>query len=55
MVLGHWLIAITGWEDGAFVSANLLEEERGLQLLTWVFQVMPVFFIVGVLQRWASS
>jgi len=54
VVLGHWLIAIIGWEDGAFVSANLLEKERGLQLLTWVFQVMLVFFIVGGFSNAAS-
>lgn len=47
VVLGHWLIAVLGYRDGAFTGENLLEIEPGLQILTWIFQVMPLFFIVG--------
>lgn len=43
VVAGHWLMAaVTG--DGV---GNLLAVVPELQLLTWVFQVMPVFFFVG--------
>ncbi|MEU5810864.1 acyltransferase [Streptomyces sp. NPDC047718] len=43
VVLGHWLMAaVTG--DGI---GNLLALVPGLQALTWVLQVMPVFFFVG--------
>jgi fucose 4-O-acetylase-like acetyltransferase len=47
VVLGHWLLAVLGYRDGAFTGQNLLEVDPGLQILTWVFQVMPLFFIVG--------
>ena len=47
VVLGHWLMAVLGYEDGAFTGSNLLELDADLQILTWVFQVMPLFFIVG--------
>lgn len=43
VVGGHWLMAaVTG--DGV---GNLLAVVPGLQPLTWVLQVMPVFFFVG--------
>ncbi|MDH2389139.1 acyltransferase [Streptomyces sp. HNM0663] len=43
VVLGHWLMAaVTG--DGV---GNLLAVVPGLQPLTWVLQIMPVFFFVG--------
>lgn len=47
VVLGHWLMAVIAWEGGRIVGGHLLAEAPRLQLLTWVFQVMPVFFIVG--------
>ncbi|MEU4063718.1 acyltransferase [Streptomyces wedmorensis] len=44
VVLGHWLMAaVTG--DGQV--GNLLAVVPELQVVTWVFQVMPVFFFVG--------
>lgn len=54
VVLGHWLMAVLGWEDGKFVGANLLELAPVAQLLTWALQVMPVFFIVGGFTNAAS-
>lgn len=47
VVLGHWLMAVLGWRNGRFAGENLLELDPGLQILTWIFQVMPIFFIVG--------
>ncbi|MFJ6935614.1 acyltransferase family protein [Streptomyces sp. NPDC101132] len=43
VVSGHWLMAAVT-PDGI---GNLLAVVPGLQVLTWVFQVMPVFFFVG--------
>ncbi|MER7758603.1 acyltransferase family protein [Streptomyces sp. NPDC097619] len=43
VVLGHWLMAVVT-ADGV---GNLLAEVPRLQPLTWLFQVMPVFFYVG--------
>lgn len=43
VVCGHWLMAAVS-SDG---MGNLLAVVPGLQVLTWVLQVMPVFFFVG--------
>ncbi|WP_328972091.1 acyltransferase family protein [Streptomyces sp. NBC_00239] len=43
VVLGHWLMAAVT-DDG---MGNLLAVVPRLQVLTWVLQVMPVFFFVG--------
>jgi peptidoglycan/LPS O-acetylase OafA/YrhL len=47
VVLGHWLIAVLGFREGEFVGENLLEIFPDVQIATWVFQVMPIFFLVG--------
>jgi peptidoglycan/LPS O-acetylase OafA/YrhL len=47
VVTGHWLVAAPWIQDGAFVAGDLLEMRPGTQWLTWLFQVMPIFFIVG--------
>jgi fucose 4-O-acetylase-like acetyltransferase len=47
VVLGHWLIAVVTWKDGSIEGENALELIRGTWILTWVLQVMPVFFFVG--------
>ncbi|NJQ08580.1 acyltransferase family protein [Streptomyces lonarensis] len=48
VVVGHWtMAAVTVGADGALVIGNLLAEVPALQVLTWLFQVMPVFFLVG--------
>ncbi|WP_395361027.1 acyltransferase [Streptomyces sp. YH02] len=44
VVLGHWLMAAVT-ADGQV--GNLLAIVPGLQVVTWLFQVMPVFFFVG--------
>jgi fucose 4-O-acetylase-like acetyltransferase len=58
VVIGHWLLAVLGFRDGEFVGENLLELEPDLQIATWVFQVMPIFFLVGGYTNalsWASA
>ena len=58
VVLGHWTMAVLGYTDGAFTGKNLFEIEPNLQIVTWVFQVMPLFFIVGGFTNgtsWISS
>lgn len=47
VMLGHWSMAVVGYRDGAWELGNLLTYFDGAWLLTWVFQVMPVFFFVG--------
>lgn len=47
VVFGHWLIAAVTWRDGVIDGRNALEVIRGTWALTWVLQVMPLFFFVG--------
>jgi len=47
VVLGHWIIAAPGFTDGVRSMDHLLEIQPWSRWLTWVFQVMPVFFFVG--------
>ena len=47
VVYGHWLMAVFTVQDGRVVTHHMLAEAPWTQILTWFFQVMPVFFIVG--------
>jgi surface polysaccharide O-acyltransferase-like enzyme len=47
VVTGHWLVATVWYHDGTFVAGDLLELRPNTQWMTWLFQVMPIFFIVG--------
>ena len=47
VVIGHWLIAGFEFTGETIESTNLLKTSPGTQWLTWIFQVMPIFFIVG--------
>ena len=54
VVLGHWMMAVITVQDGEIVAGNLLAEAPVTRLLTWIFQVMPVFFMVGGYSNAAS-
>jgi peptidoglycan/LPS O-acetylase OafA/YrhL len=47
VVMGHWLIATAWMQDGELIRGHLLKDKPDIQWVTWLFQVMPVFFIVG--------
>ena len=48
VVLWHWSFSITQWNsNGALTMPNFIGDVPGLWALTWVMQVMPVFFLVG--------
>lgn len=47
VVLGHWLVATAHRTDEGFVIGNVLSIQPPTRWLTWIFQVMPVFFMVG--------
>jgi peptidoglycan/LPS O-acetylase OafA/YrhL len=47
VVLGHWLMAAVMVQDGRLVPNAVLNIASWSHPLTWVFQVMPLFFIVG--------
>ena len=47
VVLGHWLISAPHLANGAPAYDHLLDLAPWSRWLTWLFQVMPVFFFVG--------
>ena len=47
VIVGHWLIATAVYTDGELLFGDLLKDKPGLHWLTWLFQVMPIFFLVG--------
>jgi fucose 4-O-acetylase-like acetyltransferase len=47
VVFGHWLMAAPYVSDGGIQITSMLEHQQWTRWMTWVFQVMPVFFLVG--------
>lgn len=48
VVLGHFLMQIQSWQpDGIPVASNTLASGRPWPFVTWLLQVMPLFFIAG--------
>ena len=49
VITGHWLITTAVWDAGndTLRPVLALESVRWTAWLTWLFQVMPIFFIVG--------
>jgi hypothetical protein len=58
VVLGHWLMAAPYYAEGALQIGDLRRVVPWTRWLTWAFQVMPVFFMVGGYANaasWASA
>ncbi len=47
VVIGHWLLSVMTYEDGTFGRDNPLVLMPWTQWITWLFQVVPVFFAVA--------
>jgi hypothetical protein len=47
VVVGHWLISAPYFVDGMPAYSHLLDLAPWSRWLTWLFQVMPIFFFVG--------
>ena len=54
VVVGHWLIAAPHFLNGEIRLDHMLGISPWTQWLTWGFQVMPVFFVVGGYSNAAS-
>ena len=54
VVIGHWLAAAPVVDGGELTLSDMLHTAPWTQWLTWIFQVMPVFFIVGGYSNAAS-
>ncbi len=58
VVVGHTVMATSTIRDGVFLWDNLLTASPVFQALTWVFQIMPLFFFAGVaasVQSWTPG
>lgn len=47
VIVGRWLIATAYMVDGHMIHGQLLRSHPQTQWLTWLFQAIPIFFIVG--------
>ena len=47
VVAGHSVMAVVAWPGGVPLLGNLLAAFPWTQALTWVFQIMPLFFVAG--------
>jgi hypothetical protein len=54
VIVGHWMTPAPVVEDGALRFDHMLAFAPRTQFLTWLFQVMPVFFFVGGYSNAAS-
>src|SRR5688500_17178804 len=57
VVVWHWLFTVVAWRQDGPHAGNPIGSVHALWALTWLLQVMPVFFFVGGfshLVTWAS-
>ncbi|QYG94761.1 acyltransferase [Iamia sp. SCSIO 61187] len=54
VAVGHWMVVVPSYDDGRFDGVNALATVPSLRPLTWLFQVMPLFFVVGGVANAAS-
>lgn len=58
VIIGHTVMATSIIRDEVFIWSNLLTASPLFQALTWVFQIMPLFFFAGVAasaQSWQAG
>jgi hypothetical protein len=57
VVYGHWLLVSVTYRNGQLSGVDALDDITWGRWITWMFQVMPVFFLVGGYvnaQSWAA-
>lgn len=47
VAVGHWVAMVAFRDQGELVTGNALEFVPSFSAITWVLQVMPLFFMVG--------
>jgi hypothetical protein len=58
VVLGHTVMAISIIENHVLIWENLLTASPVFQVMTWIFQIMPLFFFAGAaacVSSWRSG
>ena len=54
VVVGHWLIGMIYWRDGVIGTRSAIGVTNWAWALTWLLQVMPIFFFVGGFSNYAT-
>jgi Acyltransferase family len=54
VIIWHWSLSVNYWTGDRFVNPNPIESVPGGWALTWLLQIMPVFFIVGGYANYAA-
>lgn len=47
VVVGHGIMAVVGWENDVPRISNVLVAHPWTQVLTWIFQIIPLLFFAG--------
>lgn len=47
VVCWHWVLSVTHWDNGSLTMPNPVGNVPLLWALTWLLQIMPIFFFVG--------
>ncbi|MDE0143038.1 MAG: acyltransferase [Caldilineaceae bacterium] len=47
VILGHWLVVVIHAEGNTLSTRDIRSVAAWVRWLTWLFQVMPIFFLVG--------
>ncbi|MEV4475152.1 acyltransferase [Nonomuraea sp. NPDC049504] len=47
VVFGHWFVVAVTYRNGRLSGYNALDVLSWMDPVTWLFQVMPIFFLVG--------
>ncbi len=58
VVVWHWVFTVVVWHDDGPHASNPIGYTSGLWALTWLFQVMPLFFFCGGyahIRTWESA
>lgn len=58
VVIWHWVFTVVVWHDDGPHASNPIGYTSGLWALTWLFQVMPLFFFCGGyahIRTWESA
>jgi Acyltransferase family len=58
VVFGHTIMAVSTIRDDVFIWGNLLSSVPAFRALTWLLQVMPLFFFAGTaacVESWAPG
>lgn len=54
VVIGHWISSVARVQNGDILSYNAVGTISGMWILTWIMQVMPLFFFVGGFSNFVS-